>query len=210
MLGASGTPGTVSAAGLGYTGSAADLVSSSGVTDAGIASLANSSGALDLGAAAGAGDAAAAGAVDAAAAGAGDAAAAGAGGFLGDVAAAAAWIVCTELHKQGRMPNKWYITGFRKFSKYSEDVKRGYYIWAIPSVKHLRKNPNSKFSKFLEWVFVNRAEYIAAQYGVRGAKKTLKGFFILTSTYALCWTLSRTIARKPIDWTVLYKNEAKS
>jgi hypothetical protein len=120
--------------------------------------------------------------------------------------AAAAWIVCTELHKQGKMPTRYYKYGARVFANYKESDKAGYYIWAIPCVKHLRKHPDSLFSKFLAAVFNSRAQYIAAVGGCKEAKKTITGMLITKSTYILCCTLARTIVRKPIDWTVVYRN----
>ena len=125
-----------------------------------------------------------------------------AAGAIGD---AIGWIVCTELNKQGRLPTRWYVSGSKRFASYDDRGKQGYYYWAIPCVKHLRKYPDSKLSKMLEWVFNHRAEYIAAQNGVRGARKTFAGFMMLTSMYVLCWVLSRTVATKPIDWTSIYK-----
>lgn len=110
--------------------------------------------------------------------------------------AAAAWIICTELKNQGRLPCRYYIYGAREFAKYDERGKQGYYIWAIPSVKHLKKYPNSLYSKMLEVVFNARAEYLSAKSGCKGARKTVFGFFTTHALYAFCWTLSRTIARK--------------
>lgn len=115
---------------------------------------------------------------------------------LGTVAAAIAWIICTELNKQGRLPYRYYIYGAREFAKYDERGKQGYYIWAIPSVKHLRKNPNSAYSKLMEVVFNARAEYLAAKAGCKGARKTVLGAVTTHGLYAFCWVLSRTIARK--------------
>lgn len=105
------------------------------------------------------------------------------------------WIICTELYKQGRLPHRHYIPGSRKFATYDEQIKRGYYLWAVPSVVHLHKYPNSLYSHFLEWVFINRAEYIAAQSHVTRARKTIAGFITLVTVHAFCYVLSRTIAR---------------
>jgi hypothetical protein len=116
------------------------------------------------------------------------------------------WIVCTELHEQGRIPHDFYRKGAKKFATYSDKTKQGYYYWAVGAVKHLRKYPNSRFSNFLAHVFYNRAEYVAAQMGCKRAKKTLFGFVVTYGTYALCVALSRTVARKPIDWySAVYK-----
>jgi hypothetical protein len=118
---------------------------------------------------------------------------------LGTLATAlAAWIICTELNRQGRLPTRWYVYGAREFLSYDERGKQGYYIWAIPSVKHLRKHPNSFYSKLMEIVFNARAEYLAAKAGCRGARKTVLGFLTTHVLYVFCWTLSRTIARKPV------------
>ena len=135
------------------------------------------------------------------------------GGFLDAVGsfvtdAAASWVICTELNRQGKLPNRLYVPGARRFAEYDERTKPGYYIWAIPSVRHLRTHPESRYSRFLEWIFNHRAEYIAAQSGLRNTHKTIFGFLALTGMYALCWILSRTVARTKIDWTILYRKGA--
>jgi hypothetical protein len=133
-----------------------------------------------------------------------DAAAASAGtDIFATIAAAVAWVVCTELHRQGRLPTRWYVPGARRFARYGETEKRGYYLWAIPATLHLRAHPDSRFSGFLEWLFNHRAEYIAAQAGVRGARKTVAGWITLAGVYGLCWVLGKTIARKQADIGIL-------
>lgn len=167
-----------------------------------------------LGAAAGAG--VAEGGLAAGAAGAGGTALAGLGYYASLAAAAYAgdqavqslgikevphWIICTELRVQGRMPHKFYRYGGREFMKYDERGKQGYYLWAIPSVRHLRKYPNSRYSKLLETVFNARAEYLSAVAGCSGARKTVLGFLTTHVLYGVCWILSRTLARKPVTDT---------
>lgn len=131
------------------------------------------------------------------------------GGLLEELGplAIAAWVICTELNKQKRLPNKWYVAGARVFAAYKEEYKPGYYLWAIPSVRHLRKYPDSRYSKFLEVIFNWRAEYLASQVGVRGARKQWRGWFVTTATYYFSVALAKTLARKPVDWTVLYKEQ---
>ena len=111
----------------------------------------------------------------------------------GSIASAAAavldWIVCTELTKQGRFNKRYYIAGAKVFNSYSEIGKIGYYLWAIPCVHHLRKHPDSFFSKVLENVFNWRAEYIAHNLGVRGAKFNKKGMVVSAVLYPTCWIL---------------------
>lgn len=165
-----------------------------------------------LGAVAGAG--AAEGGLAAGAAGAGGTALGGLGyysslaaaAYLGDKAVQSLgvkeiphWIICTELRVQGRMPHKFYRYGGREFMKYDERGKQGYYLWAIPSVRHLRKYPDSSYSKLMEVVFNARAEYLSAVAGCVGARKTTLGFLTTHGLYAVCWILSRTLARKAVS-----------
>jgi hypothetical protein len=92
-----------------------------------------------------------------------------------DIASTAAegWIVCTELVRQGRLPKRYWIAGLKEFDGYSDTIKRGYYLLAIPAVHHLRRHPYSLRSRFLCVLFNRRVEYIAARLGMRGARDTL-------------------------------------
>lgn len=107
------------------------------------------------------------------------------------------WVICTELNKQGRLSDSLYRRGAPVFISTPVRVKAGYYIWAIPAVLHLRAHPQSLYSRVLESVMVARARQIAGD-------TSLYGYVVLKGLYAICWTLSRTIARKPIDFSVLY------
>lgn len=107
------------------------------------------------------------------------------------------WVICTELHKQGRLSDAHYKAGWPVFSRTPVAVKRGYYLWAIPAVLHLRKHPQSLVSRVLASVMTARAAQIAGE-------KSVYGWLTLKGLYAICWTLSRTVARKHIDYTVLY------
>lgn len=118
----------------------------------------------------------------------------------------AVWIVCTELMKQGRMPKRYWIYGSNKFAGYPEIIKRGYYFYAIPAVRHLRANPNSRLSWFLDKLLNGRAEWIAAQGGLRGASKTVRGFCCTYPPLVLMW-LTGLVVREMPDWQVLYRKE---
>lgn len=109
--------------------------------------------------------------------------------------ASGGWIVCTELLKQKRMPNKWYKHGLKVFNTYTAQDKKGYYYWAVPAVAHLKAHPTSLLSKVLEVVMNARAEYLAAEVGVDGARKTAFGYVIKHGLFIVCWTLARTLAR---------------
>lgn len=163
---------------------AAEVAASADAVDAsfGIGAAAEGAAAAEGGAAATEG---------AAAVEAGSAASEGAG--IGELVAegAAAWIICTELHNQKRMPTRYYIYGAKAFAKYPEYGKQAYYVWAIPCVRWLRKYPHSLFSRFLESIFNRRAEYLAAKEGLRGAKKSVLGLLVIVITYSLCWIISR-------------------
>lgn len=127
--------------------------------------------------------------------GAGIADAAATDGLAEAAAAIIAWIVCTELYKQGRMPARFYVFGSKVFAKYPVDKIGGYYIWAVPLVKHLRVKPNSLISKCTEIIFNARAEYLAAISGYKYARKTIGGFITTHGLYAFCWILGSTVAK---------------
>lgn len=140
--------------------------------------------------------------------GAGLVAEAGEGAGLWEAAAAVlAWIVCTELVRQNKLNKRWYFAGSKVFNSYSEIGKLGYYIWAIPCVRHLRNNPDSNFSWFLEYIFNWRAEYIAACAGVPNARKLKKGMLVSAFLYPACHVIGYALYFlniKTEDYHVIY------
>lgn len=133
----------------------------------------------------------------------------GAGGLLktvAGVATLAGWVICTELMTQGRLPGKWWIKGSRVFAAYPAEVKEGYYVWAVPSVRHLRAHPNSIYSRCLETVFNWRAENIAAHAEVRGARRLVRGALVTAVLWPLCYALgwTRLKLNMTTDWERLY------
>lgn len=119
-----------------------------------------------------------------------------------DVVAAAAWIVCTELRRQGRMPARTYYLAAPEFAAYSERGKRGYWIWAIPSTRHLRAHPQSWYSRLLCAAFNCRARYIADR--KRDRPTTIAGALATHGLYAFCWSLSWFVPPSFARWQVLY------
>lgn len=120
------------------------------------------------------------------------------------VVAAAAWIICTELHRQGRLSSRYYYSAASTFLAYPERGKRGYYVWAIPSVRHLRAHPESRYSKFMEWLFTERARYITHR--LRGRPTTWTGATVTHGLYAMCWALSWFVPERLADWKGLTAN----
>lgn len=130
----------------------------------------------------------------------------GIGGILGAVASVVSWIICTELVKQRRMPLRWYTYGAQVWRYYPEEVKEGYYVWAVPSVRHLRAHPYSLYSRFLCRIFNWRAEDIAAQSGVPGARRLVRGAMVTATLWPLCYALgwARLQLNKRTDWEQVY------
>lgn len=108
------------------------------------------------------------------------------------------WILCTELQKQGRMPKRFYIYGSAVFANYSPAAKRGYYIWAIPALTHLRAHPFSFRSKLMCKLLNARAEYLAAEAGCKSASRTVLGWMSKQLYYG-CLLLGYTVARNSTD-----------
>lgn len=160
-----------------------------GIGDAGIALGAAGGAAGGIATAAEVGEGVAAG-TDAAVAAGGAEAAASAADLL---PAVLAWIICTEFMKQGRLPKKYWIYGARVFASYPEWGKNGYYIWAVPCVRHIRKHPYSVLSRTLCYIFNIRAEHLAAKAGCRNAKRSFLGWIFDHGLYAICWSIAVVI-----------------
>jgi hypothetical protein len=113
----------------------------------------------------------------------------GGGGIASALPFAAATVICTELRRQGRMPKRYYIAAARADAKIPQIVRAGYHAWAIPSVRHLRRKPNSLYSRLLEKTFNWRAEDLAARAGVKGARKMWRGRMVTAALALPCLAL---------------------
>jgi hypothetical protein len=120
-------------------------------------------------------------------------------------AAGGFWIICTELMRQKKMPKRYWLTGSKAFAGYPDAVKRGYYVWAIPSVFHLRRHPDSLYSRFLGKVFGWRAEDLAARAGVAGARKLWQGRAVTAALWLPCLALGALLPEQ--DWCSVYRKE---
>lgn len=132
--------------------------------------------------------------------------AAGEGQIAGGVLQMVGWVICTEFVKQRRLPRKFWMPGAAIFAQYPDYVREGYFVWAVPSVRHIRANPYSIYSRFLCQVFNWRAENIAAHAGVKGARKLLRGALVTAFLWPICYGIGavRTLLNKSTDWKVLY------
>lgn len=130
----------------------------------------------------------------------------GEGQIVGGVLKAVGWVICTELVKQGRMPRKYWMPGAAIFAAYPSFVREGYHVWAVPSVRHLRNNPDSLYSRFLCRVFNWRAENIAASRGVKGARHLLRGLAVTVVLWPLCYAIGavRHALKQETNWKGLY------
>jgi hypothetical protein len=91
----------------------------------------------------------------------------------------------------------------RAFDAYPEIAKRGYYLWAIPSVRHLRRQPDSLYSRTLAAAFRWRAEDIAARAGVKGARKLWRGRAVTAALVLPCLALGALAGKQ--DWRAVYR-----
>ena len=127
---------------------------------------------------------------------------------LAAMAAPAAWIICTELKRQGKLPKRHWAAGLPVFAAYPEIATRGYYVWAIPSVRHLRRKPDSLYSRLLGTVFRWRAEDIAARSGVKGARKLWRGRSVTAALALPCLVLGVLAGEQ--DWQSIYRDEVRA
>jgi hypothetical protein len=84
------------------------------------------------------------------------------------------------------MPNTWRLAGMRQFMRYPAVARRGYWVWATPVVAHLRRRPDSRFSKVIERTFNWRAEDLAARNGVKGARRLIRGRLVTAAMVIPC------------------------
>lgn len=125
---------------------------------------------------------------------------------LAAIASIVSWVICTELMKQHRLPKRWWVHGSKVFANYPKAVQEGYYVWAVPSVRHLRRHPHSLYSRCLCRIFNWRAENIAAHAGVPGARRLLRGALVTAVLWPVCYALgwARLKLNKTTDWKGLY------
>ena len=116
----------------------------------------------------------------------------------------AATVICSELVRQGRMSDKWRRAGMRHFMRYPAIARRGYWVWAIPVVRHLRRSPDSLFSRVIATAFNWRAEDIAARVGVKSARRLLRGRMVTAAMVLPCLVCGAVAER---DWREVYREE---
>lgn len=128
------------------------------------------------------------------------------GDFLGGALSIAGWVICTELVAQRRLPRRYWMPGAAIFASYPDAVQEGYYVWAVPSVRHLRLHPYSRYSRLLCAIFNWRAENIAAHAGVRGARVLVRGALVTACLWPMCWVLgaARLALKRTTNWKGLY------
>lgn len=126
-------------------------------------------------------------------------------GVMG-VAELTGWVICTELVNQRRMPRKYWMPGAAIFASYPEAVREGYFTWAVPSVRHMRRNPLSLYTCFLSVVFNWRAENIAARRGIKGARKLWRGAAVTAVLWPICYAIGavRLALNFNTNWKGLY------
>lgn len=111
--------------------------------------------------------------------------------------AKAGTILCTELLAQDKMNKRLHRESHVNFfNNYSNSDRAGYYIWAVPAVKHMRKHPNSFRSKLLKLIVTSAVKHIA---GIKYDKELAPSLFDHSIYYTgrcICWVISKTVARK--------------
>jgi hypothetical protein len=100
--------------------------------------------------------------------------------------AAVAWVVCTELTRQGRIPTKIYRPAVKRFNRYNHLGVKGYLTWGVPLKNLVRDKPNCRRSNFIAYIFLRRAHNLARKEGCAEAKWTVVGAI----TTIVCYWIS--------------------
>ena len=115
-------------------------------------------------------------------------------------------VICTELHRQGRLSRKDYLAcAAYSQQNWSDAQFVGYHSWAISTVRGMRKSKT--LSRMILPVIELRAD--AARAALRGVPSpTLRGLFILKASDRLCAVIGQFA--KPKDVAVLKGSAAPS
>ena len=105
-------------------------------------------------------------------------------------------VICTELHRTHELSTKdWLRDVHYTFNTLTVNHIKGYLIWAIPTVKHMKKYP--KYRKFWKHVAQHRANDIA--WRLNEGKFDLLGRIYAGIGEPLCWLIGNFTGNKQIN-----------
>ena len=105
-------------------------------------------------------------------------------------------VICTELHRTHELSTKDWVRDIHfTFNTLTENHIKGYLIWAIPTVKHMKKYP--KYRKFWKHVAQHRANDIA--WRLNEGKFDLLGRIYAGIGEPLCWLIGNFTGNKQIN-----------
>ena len=105
-------------------------------------------------------------------------------------------VICTELHRTHELSTKDWIRDIHfTFNTLTENHIKGYLIWAIPTVKYMKKYP--KYRKFWKHVAQHRANDIA--WRLNEGKFDLLGRIYAGIGEPLCWLIGNFTGNKQIN-----------
>jgi len=105
-------------------------------------------------------------------------------------------VICTELHRTNELSTKDWIRDIHfTFNTLTENHIKGYLIWAIPTVRYMKKYP--KYRKFWKHVAQHRANDIA--WRLNEGKFDLLGRIYAGIGEPLCWLIGNFTGNKQIN-----------
>ena len=105
-------------------------------------------------------------------------------------------VICTELHRTHELSTKDWIRDVHfTFNTLTENHIKGYLIWAIPTVKHMKKYP--KYRKIWKHIAQHRANDIA--WRLNEGKFDLLGRIYAGIGEPLCWLIGNFTGNKQIN-----------
>ena len=105
-------------------------------------------------------------------------------------------VICTELHRTHELSTKdWVRDVHFTFNTLTENHIKGYLIWAIPTVKYMKKYP--KYRKFWKHIAQHRANDIA--WRLNEGKFDLLGRIYAGIGEPLCWLIGNFTGNKQIN-----------
>ncbi len=117
------------------------------------------------------------------------------GGDNTPAAAISKWVICTELHAQGLLPQKLYAASAFRALELSDTLMRGYHSWAIPVTRRMRKS--ALLTKIILPVAIARCKYLLGE-------RSFLGWATVAIGEPICTLIGKTIVRTDADWKDLY------
>lgn len=98
-------------------------------------------------------------------------------------------VICTAAYKEGKIPSYLYVRSSTVFRQFSATERAGYYIWAVPAVAYMERNPTSFLTRVLYRIAIAATNHLS-----QSPIATITDHSIYFVGRVVCWTLARVLS----------------